>query len=251
MEAPKIRQRQLNSTKRMILVTGDKGGVGKSSFARGLLDVYQHLGINCRAYDSDRRNAQLYRHYQRSPSGVAEIDITTKGEADALLNDLEAHPANVVLVDMPAGAGEWFEDLEADLNLIESVAELCYRLTLVSVVSRVKDSINALRLLMDYCDHTVDYVVVKNLYFGEASKFARFDASKTREHLLKLSGIEIIMPDLFDDSYDAVDQHDLPFRSASAADSPLSRAHRSRINQWLKTMETEVRKAGAYLGMAA
>ena len=126
---------------------------------------------------------------------------------------------------MPAGAGEWFEDLEADLNLIESVAELGYRLTLVSVVSRVKDSINALRLLMDYCDHTVDYVIVKNLYFGEASKFARFDASKTREHLLKLSGIEIIMPDLFDDSYDAVDQHDLPFRSASAADSPLSRAH--------------------------
>jgi hypothetical protein len=87
-------------------------------------------------------------------------------------------------------------------------------------------------------------------YFGEASKFARFDASKTREHLLTLSGLEIVMPDLFDDAYDAVDQHDLPFRAAIAAESPLSRAHRSRINQWLKTMEAEVRKASAYLGIA-
>lgn len=250
MRTAKTRNRSITDSKRIILVTGDKGGVGKSSFARGLLDVYQHLGIDCRAYDSDRRNAQLIRHYQRTKGGVAEIDISHKGEADALLNDLETASANVVLVDMPAGAGEWFETLEADLNLIETVAEMGYRLTLVSVVSRVKDSINALRLLMEYCDRRVDYVVAKNLYFGEAHQFARFDASKTRGQFLEFGGVEIVMPALFDASFDAVDQYDLTFRAAIAEGSPLSRANRSRVNQWLKLMETEIRKADKYLGIA-
>jgi hypothetical protein len=194
--------------------------------------VYQHLGSACQAYDGDRRNAQLIRHYQQILGGVTSIDISHKGEADALLNHLET--SNVVLVDMPAGAGEWFETLEADLNLIEAAAELGYRLTLVSVISRVKDSINALRLLMEYCDRRVDYVAVKNLYFGEANQFARFDSSKTREQFLEFSGIEILMPALFDATYDAVDQHDLAFRDAIAEHSPLSRANRSRVNQWLR-----------------
>jgi hypothetical protein len=236
--------------KHLVMVTGDKGGTGKTTFARGLLDIYQHLNIPCQAYDSDRRNAQLYRHYHETITGVAEIDITTKGEADELLNNLEVNPSPAVLVDMPAGSGEWFETLERDLNLIDVTAELGYRLTLVSVMSRVKDSINALRVLMDYAGDRVDYVAVKNLYFGDENQYARFTSSKTHEQFITLGGIEITMPSLFDVSYDLVDEQDLTFRAAAQVGSSLTLAHRSRINQWLRTIEAETRKAKDYLGIS-
>jgi hypothetical protein len=236
---------------RIVLVTGDKGGTGKSTFARGLLDVYGNLGIQYTAYDGDPRNTQLHRHYTNVAPGVTRIDITKRGEADELLDDLEASKPGIVVVDLPAGSGEWFETFESDVDLIASAADIGYRLTIASVISRVKDSVNALRLLMNYCDRRVDYVVVKNLHFGEKDRFRRFDHSKTREQFLNLGGIEMAMADLFDDTYDLIDERDLAFRAAVAEDSPLSRANRSRLNQWLKLLEAEVKEAGAYLGVRA
>lgn len=234
--------------KRMILVTGNKGGTGKSTFSRGLLDVYTHLGLSCHAYDSDTQNPQLFRHYDKS-IGVSRIDIALRGGADVLLDDLEQSKAAVVLVDLPAGSGNSFEHYERDVQLISSASELGYRLTVVSVLSRVKDSVNALRLLMEFCGDRVDYIAVKNLHFGEADKFKRFDQSKAKVQFLTLGGVEIAMPDLFDDTYDVIDEKDLTFRYAVGEQSPLSRANRSRMHQWLKTMEMESRKAGRYLGI--
>jgi hypothetical protein len=102
---------------------------------------------------------------------------------------------------------------------------------------------------MAFCDDRVDYVVVKNLHFGEADKFKRFDQSKAKAQFLALGGIEMTMPDLFDDTYDVIDEKDLTFRQAVGEQSPLSRANRSRVHQWLKTMEVAIRQAGSYLGM--
>jgi hypothetical protein len=235
--------------KHLVLVTGDKGGTGKSTFARALLDTYQHLAIDCRAYDGDRRNAQLHRHYHQAPGGITEIDIATQGAADELLDSLEHNPSQIALIDMPAGSGEWFEGLDRDINLIQTAAEWDCRLTLVSVMSPVKDSINALRILMDYCGDRVDYVAVRNLHFGDDSHYARFHSSKTREQLLELKGTELTMPNLFAASYNLVDDHDLTFRQAMTTGSPLSLSHRSRINQWLNLIEQEINKAGKHLGL--
>jgi hypothetical protein len=247
----KTRQTQTKQAKRIVFITGDKGGTGKSSFARGLLDIYQHADIPCQAYDSDRRNPQLYRHYAQTPGGVDEIDIITTGKGDDFLAELDTNQPDLVLVDLPAGAGEWFEQWEQELGLIEDVALMGYRVTMVSVISRVKDAVNSLRILLDCYDRRIDYVVVKNLYFGQVDQFKRFDSSHTRELLQELDAIEIAMPDLFDDAYDTIDQHDLSFREALAEGSPLSRANRSRVCHWLRKLEAEVQKADHYLGLKA
>jgi hypothetical protein len=235
--------------KRLVMITGDKGGTGKSTFARGLLDIYQHQNIACRAYDGDRRNAQLYRHYQNTDDGVTEIDIATQGAADELLDSLESNPSPITMIDMPAGSGKWFEVLDRDVELIQTAAEWDCRLTLVSVMSPVKDSINALRILMDYCDDRVDYIAVQNRHFGEGAEYAKFQDSKTRERFLEYRGKEIAMPKLFSASYNQIDDHDLTFRAAAMAGSPMTISHRSRVNQWLRQMETEIAQAGMYLGI--
>jgi MinD superfamily P-loop ATPase len=46
-------------TKRLVIITGDKGGVGKSTLSRALLHFYTSKEIPCIAFECDTRNPQL------------------------------------------------------------------------------------------------------------------------------------------------------------------------------------------------
>lgn len=242
-------ERGVQAQKRIVLVTGNKGGTGKSTFTRGLRDVLQERGIECAAYDCDKDNAQLYRFYKGVGDGVDRIDIFAQGGADALVDDMEDSGAPVMLVDLPAGSGKALEDFDRELRFLETAQELGYSVTLVSVLSRIKDSVNALRLLMEVFEDRVQHVAVKNLFFGSGEKFTLFERSKVKARLLELGGVVIEMPDLFDDTYDLIDEGNLTFRAAAGEGSPLKRSHRSRVYQWLKEFEGEVGKAAQVLGV--
>ncbi len=249
VEKAKADTKSVATKKHLIAVTGDKGGTGKSTWSRGMIDLLASKHIQCAAYDADKRNAQLYRYYKDFGDGVKRIDISARGGADALLDDMEGVGDKVMLVDLPAGGNEAFEKLEAEMGLLDSAKELGYDITIVSVLSRVKDSVNALKLLMDFTGDAVGYVAVKNLYFGDAEKFRILDNSKTKKQLEQLGGVVITMPDLYDDTFELLDETNLTFRAAVEEGSSLSRSHRSRIYQWLKQFEAEVMKAEALLGV--
>jgi hypothetical protein len=232
-------------TKRIVFVTGYKGGTGRTTFARGLLDIYQHLGMNYQAYDTDRTNPQLHRHYPEA----ALIDLTRNPVQWA--NEIEETKPDVALIDMSAGSGVDLNQLMQEWPIVVGTEEMGYRLTFVSVIGRNKDSQNALQVLMDGGGNQVDYVAVKNRYFGDEEEYGRFNASYTRAQLLELNGREIWIPRLFDPSYDLVDEHDLAFRAAAREGSPLTLAHRSRVHQWLKSVEQEIDKNNMHFGIVA
>jgi CobQ/CobB/MinD/ParA nucleotide binding domain len=232
------------TSKRIIFVTGNKGGTGKTTFARGLLDVYQHLGVNCQAYDSDRLAPQLHRHYPQATT----IDLTCN--AQQWLESLKHDRSDVVLADMSAGSGIWVEQLVQHLNLIQVATELGWRLTLVSVVAGGKDSLNALQVLLNEFGNQVDYVAVKNAA-SMRSDSDRFATSPTHQRLCQLQGAEITMPQLFHSAYDAIDEYDLAFRQAMQAESGLTRADRSRVCQWLNRMQETVTQSEGYLGLSS
>ncbi|MBK1990120.1 chromosome partitioning protein ParA [Sphaerospermopsis aphanizomenoides BCCUSP55] len=235
-------------TGRIVIITGDKGGVGKSTFARGLLHLYINKQLKYLAYDSDHRNAQLYRHYDSAQPGVKLLDIFTRGGADDLLIDLEKELPPLVLVDLPAQSGLFFENFEKDLGVFDAVKGLGYRVTMVSVLSRVKDSVNILRILHKYCGDRVDYVVVKNLFHGEADKFERYDSSDTRTKLLAAGAVEIKMPDLFFKPYDYIDEKNLTFGQV-LEDKEANIVIKSRVSAWLKEFEQSVLTANQLLGI--
>ena len=127
---------------------------------------------------------------------------------------------------------------------------LGYRVTVVSVLSRIKDSVNLLRMtLKRTAEFDVDHVAVKNLFFGKKERFLLFEGSKTKELLLDGGGVELFMPELFDDTYELLDQANLPFRVAVTAESGLLAAQRSRIFKWQKALKAEVMAAGEVLGV--
>lgn len=147
--------------KRIVLCTSEKGGTGKSIVARFLLDMYLANNIKVVAYDCDSNNPQLWRHYNSWVSGgVKTIKFNQWGFSESFKNDLQTLNPVVALMDLPSGVGEYFQDFVQDVEL----ASLGYRITMVSVLGRGKDSIIQLKRLIEFCGSQVDYVVVKNLY---------------------------------------------------------------------------------------
>lgn len=252
---------EISRLKRLIFVYGDKGGVGKSAFARLLLDIYRFLSIPCKAIDSDTSNADLYRCYKRirsgmqtlpddEPDAVERVDFTVRGEADYLIDSLGDYN-ELILVDLPARSRDAFTTFIQELDLLNVAAESGYRVTIVHVLGKTRSSVSALKEVVELCGDGADYVVVKNLLFGEPHTFTRYDASQTRKKVLEqLGGIELNMQEMFWTSWDVIEDNDLPFRWAVDAERTiLQRSQRTRAYRWLADMENEVRNASAFLGL--
>ncbi len=252
---------EIEQLKRLIFVYGDKGGVGKSAFARLLLDIYRSLSIPCKAIDSDTSNADLYRCYKRigsgmqtlpddEPDAVERVDFTVRGEADYLIDSLGDYN-ELILVDLPARSRDAFTTFIQELDLLNVATESGYRVTIVHVLGKTRSSVSALKEVVELCGDSADYVVVKNLLFGEPHTFTRYDASQTRKKVIEqLGGIELNMQEMFWTSWDVIEDNDLPFRWAVDAEKTiLQRSQRTRAYRWLVDMETEVRNASAFFGL--
>lgn len=234
-------------TKRFIWVTGGKGGVGKSTFARGLMDTLIAAGASVAAFDGDPDNAQLFRYYRNVGGGVVRTELAGSGVAP-LLDAMEAQTADVILVDVAAGGSRTLMQLDKEVRLLFNAADLSYQVTIVSVLSRIKDSVNLLKATMDMTKgKTVQLVAVKNLYFGDAERFRLFDESKTKQRLVEAGGIVLEMPEMADDTYEVLDQQNLPFRLAQDAEGGLSLLERSRVFRWLEDFEQMVSEAEGLL----
>lgn len=235
--------------KRLVIIAGDKGGVGKTTFARGLLQLYINKDLPCIAYDADTRNPQLNRYFKGFHEGIVRfVDIFTKGGGDGLLIDLEQEQFPIFLLDLPAQSGGFFEDYVKELaffNILKS--ELNCKVTMVSVISRVLDSVNLLEKMHSYCKDQVDYVVVKNLFYGENEKFERYHDSPFRKKMKNKGMIEIGMPDMFYKLYDFLDRYSLTL--TQALKHPESNiVMRARITSWLNDFEAKIQPAAKLLG---
>lgn len=236
------------NTKRFVIVTGDKGGVGKTTFARGLFDFYLKNKFPCVGYDADTRNPQFERHF--SPELVRCVNIFQRGGADNLLTDLEQQATPLVLLDLPAQSGGYFNKFESEMSFFQSLKEMGYRVTMVSVLNRVLDSVNVLNSLYEYCKDRVDYVVVKNLFYSadDGSRFERYNEWEGRQNLLDMGAIEIEIRDLFFKTYDFIDSYSISF--SDALDHKKSNiAIKGRIRSWLLDFEENIFLADEHLGL--
>ncbi|MBC1218431.1 chromosome partitioning protein ParA [Nostoc sp. UCD121] len=230
--------------KRLIIVTGDKGGVGKSTFARALFQLYINKNLPCVTYEADLRNPQLERYFKKDYRPIIRyIDIFHRGGADDLLINLDESDCPITLLDLPAQSGGFFESYVKELSFFEVLkTDINCQVTMVSVISRVLDSINVLEKLRELCKDQVDYVVVKNLFHGEEEKFERYNDAFLRQNMLAEGLVELVMPDLFYKSYDFIDRHALTFNEGQTHKG-TNIVIKSRIKSWLAEFEAQIKPA--------
>ncbi|WP_157817010.1 hypothetical protein [Nostoc flagelliforme] len=252
--------------KRLVIVTGDKGGVGKSTFARGLVQTYLDKGQRFIGFDADSSNSQLLRFYGQH-CHIEPLDIFKTGNIDQFFDEMKTkanpkvggdgeiiQPESLFLLELPPQSRRILRKFIEEMTFLET-AEKHYniRVTMVVVISRVIDSINQLIDLHSFCGNQVDYIVVKNLFFGEPDEFTRYENSpevekiKEQLKLQKSPFSDIKMPELIERSYDYLDENSMTFRQGmEQTDFP---SVKGRVTSWLRTFKEEIEAVKESLGL--
>ncbi|MBD6620474.1 hypothetical protein FNW02_33015 [Komarekiella sp. 'clone 1'] len=251
------------TNRRLIIVTGDKGGVGKSTFARALLQTYLDTEQNFAAFDADTSNPQIKRFYGNDCQ-VLPFEIFTRGKADALIDTLRTlmspplKPGQLVpdkskslfLLELPSQSIQYFRLFEKEIGFFKMLKnDLHAQATMIAVINRTKDSVNQLLQMHDFCNGQVDYVVVKNLFFGEPEAFERYDNSALIKNV-KQEGVklpEIYMPDLIAHAYDYLDENNYSFAQGIAQNEKL--AVRGRVSRWMENFKESITPVKDLLGL--
>ena len=213
--------------KRIVFVTGDKGGVGKSFTSRAIVQYYLDLKQPFRGFDIDPVNPNLEQFY---PDLTTQLDIQEPGALDQIRNEIETQP--LLLVDCAARSlwelDAWFKDL----GLIQERGQLRLSFTFVFVITPDKSCTAIMTDTVQRFGKEAEYLVVKN--YGKGKNFSIYEDSKLRISLLKeYLGQEITMPPLLERTVVLLDAHDIGFGDAMRHPG-VTVADRSRVRGFLE-----------------
>lgn len=180
---------------------GDKGGVGKSLLMCGRID-YKMTRPDFEAeklivLDADPRNADVFRMYHGYLPRVERMSLATKEDWMRFVDRIQSEKAQGYdyALSMPAGIGAILSEEGAKFG--DYAGHLGHEITMFWTIDRMPDSINLLkRAMFDIGDKVKQMILVKNLFFGAANSFTRWDNSYLRKLFLATGGIEASLPEL-------------------------------------------------------
>lgn len=203
-----VTRKQTTSDKarrKLIVVGGGKGGVGKSIGTQAIVDTLLYSGQDETDPDSvfvletDTSNPDVSKVYlkfgsdddQRSRTRVTgapivrEIALDDENgfiETGNIIEGLDRTTNRYVVINSAARATHNFVQYE---SILRDVATHCgMECVMLWFINRQRDS---LELLADWMDAVKDEAwttsVVKNTYFGNADKFTRFDTGKLKNRV--------------------------------------------------------------------
>ncbi len=215
---------------KVIVVGGGKGGVGKTTIAMGVADLLISKGENVVLVESDKENSDAYFALEKVTKSII-CDLAEVRGWELLGNEIEANPNSCFVVNTASGATK---DIKANGHLLTDVAdELKRDLIMLWPINRQRDCLELLNKFFETDSakkYTATYAV-KNMYFGDSHKFARFDNSNVKK---KVTGT-IDMPELYDMLADKIIDNRFAFSNATG----LSIVERSILAKF----RTDVEKA--------
>ncbi len=84
----------------VIVVGADKGGVGKTTVSRTLLDYFSANNVPTRAFDTESPRGTLMRFH---PDITEIVDMTTTSDQMKIFDTLNAASPSVTVIDVRAG----------------------------------------------------------------------------------------------------------------------------------------------------
>ena len=178
--------------KKIISISGDKGGTGKSVVSSAVVDTALQAGKTVLLIEADTSNPDLAKAYGEIVETVA-ICLDNREGFIQLASLIHKTAAEVVVINNPARSG-WvtYGNLISD-NLAEMEAEMF----VLWVANRQVDSVE---LLADF--HTafpsIPTFFVLNTYYGSPEKFEIWAGSKIRTKIHDAHGGALVFPDCAD-----------------------------------------------------
>ncbi len=259
--------------KRLILVSGQKGGVGKSTFCRILLDSLRRRGRSVAAFDGDGAVGHLLQYYgikqngkldltQPPLVGVSHYDLRDRRGREQLLESLHVD-ASVLLHDLPAGALSSIEEAvdvtgQSAMALVDAAKQMGYSTTVVIVINTDQASARAVVNTIESFGDKAKYVIVKNLNGCTMDDFIVYDGfenamggrtgGKALQAARHAKAVELIMPEIYRTTAVKIDLWSLKYSDA-LTDQRMHIQDKMRIGQWVNLLDAEIDKAGKALGV--
>ena len=218
----------------VVVVGADKGGVGKTTVSRTLLDYFTAHHVPTRAFDTESPKGTLKRFHPE----VTEIaDVTSVADQMRIFDTLSTTDASVTVIDVRAGLLSPTLRSLRDIGFLDAVKK--GQLTFV-VFHILGSSIASLNEIEETSAFTTDakYFLVKN--FINNTSFFEWDQATHASYFRKFKdAIEITIPKLNEMAYEQVELASVPFLTFVANKLPSGDAAnysfvlRGYVRHWL------------------
>jgi hypothetical protein len=207
-------------------VGGGKGGVGKSMVSMALLDYLVGRGVSTMLIESDTSNPDVCKTYKNAlPCELLDLD-----KVDGwiqLVNACDANRDKVVVVNTAARSNAGVASFGGTLTT--SLGDLDRSLITLWAINRQRDSLELLKDFMDAIPESRVHVL-RNLYFGDETKFELYAESQLlRPRIEAGGGRSLNFPDLADRVAD--DLYKERMTIAAAVDT-LPLGNRAELRRW-------------------
>ena len=218
----------------VIVVGADKGGVGKTTVARTLLDYFTAHHLPTRAFDTESPKGTLKRFH---PENCDIVDVTSVADQMRIFDTLTSADASVTIIDVRAGLLSPTLRALRDIGFLDAVKKGQLNFIIFHILG---SSIASLNEIEDTATFAVDskYFLVKN--FINNTSFFEWDQATHASYFRKLKdAIEITIPKLNEMAYEQVELASVPFltfvanKGARGESTNYSFVLRGYVRHWL------------------
>jgi hypothetical protein len=224
----------------VILVGADKGGVGKTTVTRALLDYFQVHDVPARAFDTESPRGTLRRFF---PDITEVVDMTAVPDQMKIFDTLGAHDKLVTVIDIRAGLLSRTLRSLRDIGFIEATRKAQITFMVFHILG---PSITSLDEIAETANYAVDghYFLVKN--FINNTTFFEWDPGTYQSYFRKIrNAVEITIPKLDEMACEQVELASLPYftfvsnRTAKGEQAQYSFVLRGYVRHWLAQVWSE------------
>ena len=226
----------------VMLVSADKGGVGKTTISRTLLDYFGARNIPMRAFDTEYPRGTLKRFHP----GVTEVlDINSVPDQMKIFDTLQ--DGQVTLIDVRGGLMAPTLEALRDIGFIETAKTGQIKFLVFHILG---PTIASLDEIADTSKYLIDaqYFLVKN--FINDTHFFEWDRATYDSYFKEVkNAVEITIPKLNEMACEQVDFSSVPFQSFITNKGPNGDAAsysfvlRGYVRHWLGNVWAEYDRA--------
>ncbi|WP_419906919.1 hypothetical protein [Hoeflea sp.] len=224
----------------VIMVGADKGGVGKTTTSRALLDYLARKNMPARAFDTENPRGTLKRFY---PEITEVIDLNSVADQMKILDTLDSAAVKVTIVDLKAGNLSMALDTFDRIGVLEAARHGQFDLGLIHVVGPSVASLDEINEISNYIKG-INYVIARN--FINETNFFEWDEKTFKKYFADLpDATEIDIPKLNEMAYEQVDLAGVTFsgfvenKDARGADGNFSFVLRGYVRKWISDLDAE------------
>ncbi len=218
----------------VIVVGADKGGVGKTTVSRTLLDYFTAHHVPVRAFDTESPKGTLKRFH---PDCTDIVDATSVSDQMRIFDTLSSTDSSVTIIDVRAGLLSPTLRSLRDIGFLDAAKK--GQLTFV-IFHILGSNIASLNEIEETSPFTADakYFLVKN--FINNTSFFEWDQATHSSYFKRFKeAIEITIPKLNEMAFEQVELSSVPFltfvgnKGAKGEAANYSFVLRGYVRHWL------------------